>query len=139
MRCVCDTNVLVAALLSRRGTPAELLRLWFDGAFELVVSPSLLSELKRVLAYPKIRSRVSEAEAVEFVSLLNDLATIVDDPAGPPSVRTADPEDSYLVALAEAAQAAIVSGDRHLLELAGRFPVYAPGDFRKLLDEREAK
>ena len=137
MKCVLDPNVLVSALLSRSGTPGELVRLWFEGAFELIASPLLLAELARVLAYPKIRSRVSLAEAERFVDLLNRLAVIVVDRAEPPSVRTADPDDDYLVALAETARAAIVSGDKHLLDMAGQLPVYSPADFRQLLRAQE--
>jgi putative PIN family toxin of toxin-antitoxin system len=137
VRCVLDPNVIVSALLSRQGTPAELLRLWLDGSFELVASPLLLAELKRVLAYPKIRARVSEAEAEEFLALLNEVATVVDDPDQSPSVSTADSQDDYLVALAEDARAVIVSGDKHLLDMAGQLPVYPPADFRNLLTARE--
>ena len=70
MRAVLDPNVLVSALLSPHGTPARLLRLWIDGAYDLVLSGELLDELRRVLAYPKIRSRVSEEQAASFVQLL---------------------------------------------------------------------
>lgn len=139
MKGVLDANVFVAALLSRQGNPAELLRLWLDGAYELVVSPRLLAELQRVLAYPKLESRVSTAEAKAFLALLSEGATIVDDPAEPPSLRTADPHDGYLVALAEAARAVIVSGDKHLLGMAGRLPVYSPADFRPLVSRQASE
>lgn len=137
MRCVLEPNVLVSALLSRRGAPAELLRLWFEGAFELVASPLLLAELRRVLGYPKIESRVSSAEAEAFLALLNVGAVILDDPTQPPSLRSADPHDDYLIALAETARAVIVSGDNHLLDLAGQIPVYSPAGFGDLLDASE--
>lgn len=139
MKGVLDANVFVAALSSRQGNPAELLRLWLDGAYELVVSPRLLAELQRVLAYPKLESRVSTAEAKAFLALLSEGATIVDDPAELPSLRTADPHDDYLVALAEAARAVIVSGDRHLLGMAGRLPVYSPADFRRLVSRQASE
>ena len=138
MRGALDPSVLVSALLSRRGTPGELIRLWSDGAFELVVSPLLLAELERVLAYPRIRSRVSRTEAEEFVALLNEAGLTVDDPDQPPSLRSADPHDDCLLALAGAARALIVSGDKHLLDMAERLPVYSPADFRRLLRARES-
>lgn len=139
MRCVLDTNVLVAAVLSRSGAPAELVRLWLEGAFDVVVSSLLLAELRRVLAYPKIRSRVSEAEAQAFLALVTEGATIVDEPVRPPSLRTADPNDDFVVAIAEEARAVIVSGDQHLLEMAGRIPVRSPEGFRRFLARREAE
>lgn len=137
MRCVLDPNVLVAALLSRQGTPAELVRLWLDGAYEVVVSPLLLAELSRVLAYPKIRSRVSEGEAEAFLRLLREGAKVVDDPVQPPSLRAADPDDDYILALAEDTRAVIVSGDMHLLGMARRLPVHSPAEFRRLVRTRE--
>lgn len=137
MRCVLDPNVLVSALLSRGGTPAQLVRLWLEGAFELIVSPLLISELKRVLAYPKIRSKVSEAESDAFLELLNEAASMVADPGRAPSLGSSDPEDDYLVALAEDARAVIVSGDKHLLNLAGQLPVFPPAGFRQMLWEVE--
>jgi len=51
---------------------------------------------------------------------------------GPPPRRSVDPDDDYLVALAEAAQAVLVSGDRHLLDLGGKLP-YSPAAFLALL------
>jgi predicted nucleic acid-binding protein len=47
-----------------------------------------------------------------------------------------DPGDAYLVALAQAEGAALVSGDRHLLDLAGEQPIYSPRAFLEILDVR---
>lgn len=138
MRCVLDTNVLVAALLSPRGAPAGLLRRWLEGAFEVVVSPLLLAELQRVLAYPKIRTRVSEAEAEAFVAPLTAGATLVEDPGGASPARMPDPKDDYLVALAEASRSVIVSGDQHLLSFAGSLPVQSPAEFLRFAGMRES-
>lgn len=139
MRCVLDTNVLVAALLSRRGAPADLLRMWLEGAFEVVVSPLLLAELRRVLAYTKIRSRVSEAEAEAFLALLGEGATVVEDRSRDPSIRTEDPHDDFVVALAEASRAVIVSGDQHLLSMAGRLPVQSPAEFLRFVRAQDGE
>lgn len=137
MRCVLDVNVLIAALLSRSGAPARLLRAWLDGAFEVVVSPQLMLQLERVLAYPKIRARVRASEARAFLVLVEDAASLVADPQGPPEARTSDPDDAYLVALAEQARAVIVSGDRHLLSLADRVPVQSPAEFLRFIGDRD--
>jgi uncharacterized protein len=134
VRAVLDPNVLISALLSREGTPARVLRAWLEGAFELIVSERLLAELERALAYPKLRSRVTPAEASELVELLRRGARVLDDPERPPSVQSPDPGDDYLIALAEAGQALIVSGDGHLLGLAGQVPVFAPVEFFAQLD-----
>ncbi len=110
------------------------MRAWLDGAFELVVSVLLLAELERAQAEPKQRERINPAEVRELVDLLRREAQTVGDPDDPPSLRSADPGDDYLIALAAAAPAAIVSGNRHLLDLAQRLPVYSPAEFLALLE-----
>jgi putative PIN family toxin of toxin-antitoxin system len=122
VRAVLDPNILIAALLSRGGAPAQLLSRWLAGEFELVVSETLLAELERALAYPKLRNRISAEEANAFVVLLRQAAPLAEDPAKP-SPRSADPGDDYLLALAEQERAVLISGDQHLLALAGELPI----------------
>lgn len=136
MRAVLDPNVIISALLAPQAAPAQVLRGWLDGAYDLVVSPLLLAELDRALAYPKLRTRIEPGEAADVVALLRHEAAVVDDPADddrPVGVRSADPGDDYLIALAAAAQAFLVSGDGDLLDLADRLPVRSPGDFLAML------
>ncbi len=135
MRAILDTNVLISAILSRRGSPARLVLAWQAGAFELVVSPALLAELARALAYPKIARLVPSADAEAYVAWIARSAVLAADPVGAPSIRSADPDDDYLVALAMAERAVLVSGDAHLTVLADRLPVRIPADFLALLDE----
>ena len=136
MRAVLDPNVLIASLVSRGGAPARIVSQWFAGAFELIVSEALLSELERALAYPKVRARVSEDEAAEFTALLREGATLASDPPTPPQ-RSADSNDDYLLALAESQQARLVSGDRHLLVLQADLPVFTPREFLDVLDAED--
>jgi putative PIN family toxin of toxin-antitoxin system len=136
VRAVLDPNVLISALLSRDGSPARALRAWLDGVFELVVSDHLLDELDRALGYPKLRRRIELSEAAEFITLLRRGAQLRDDPAQPPAIRSTDPGDDYLIALAQDAQAMLVSGDRHLLTLAGQLPILSPADFLAQLERR---
>lgn len=135
MRAVLDPNVLISALLAPGGTPARVLRAWLDGAFELVASDALLAELDRALAYPKLRQRIDAGEAQELIGLLRREARMTDDPKEPLSTRSPDPGDDCLIALGAVAQAAIVSGDGHLLGLADDLPVYSPAEFLALLEE----
>lgn len=129
MRAVLDANVLISAVLSPKGAPARLLHAWRGGAFELLVSPLLLAEVRRALAYPKLERLVPSADADAYVAWLGRLATVVADPAGEPPLRSADPADDDLIALAAAERAVIVSGDAHLTVLADRIPVRRPAEF----------
>ncbi len=134
MRAVLDPNVIISAFLSSSGAPARLLRAWLNGRFELIVSPLLLAELERSLAYPKLRKRIAPKEAHRIVRWLIYSATSAKDPNEPPPVRSPDPGDDYLIALAASEQAALVSGDEHLLGVADDFPIFPPVRFLGLLD-----
>ena len=130
MRAVLDPNVLIAAVISRSGTPALALRAWHEGRFDLVVSTALLTELERALRYPKLEARVSADQRSGYIELLRTTALQAEDPTDVPPICD-DPGDDYLIALAQAQQALLVSGDRHLLALAERLPIMSP---RALLD-----
>ena len=133
MRVVLDANVLVSGLIARAGPPARLLELWLDGAFELIVSPKLLAETEKTLAAPKLFDRVTPEDVAELRDLLEQHAEKLDDQAITGPLRSVDPDDDYLLALAAAADAHLVSGDRHLLDLAGSAPVLTPRAFLELL------
>ena len=133
MRAVLDPNVLISALLTPHGEPAQIVRSWLAGAFELFVSESLLAELKRALRYPKLRALIEPIEAQELLDLLRREAEVIDDPDDPPAIQSPDPDDDYLIALAMSARAVLVSGDGHLLGLGPHLPVYAPAEFLALL------
>ena len=133
MRAVLDPNVLISALLAPTGFSAELLRRWLNGEFELVVSERLLAELRRALAYPKIRVHVTSEEAEAFIELLRAAGIMADDVASPPQISR-DPGDDYLLALAKSKAAILVSGDRDLLEVKDA-PVESPRSFMSKLPE----
>jgi putative PIN family toxin of toxin-antitoxin system len=134
VRAVLDPNVVISGLISREGAPAQLLSSWRVGRFELVVSPLLIEELRRALGYPKLRRRLSAVDAETAILWLTGAATPAPDTTTDPPVRSSDPGDDYLIALAAEQRAALVSGDRHLLDLEQRIPVYSPRDFLELIE-----
>jgi uncharacterized protein len=136
LRAVLDVNVIISALLAPDGRPARILRAWQNAEFELVLSPLLLAELARALAYPKLARLIDAEEASSIVEWLSRTATLAADPTTPSPTRSADPGDDYLLALAASERAALVSGDVHLLELEGGAPVLSPASFLELLESR---
>jgi putative PIN family toxin of toxin-antitoxin system len=137
IRAVLDPNVLISAFIGRRGSsPDRIVRAWRDGAFELVVSPTLLAELSTVLARPKFARRAAGDRASAYVRTLAAGASRPDDPVQRAALSP-DPGDDYLIALARAASAdVIVSGDRHLTGLVSpRPPVLTPRQFLERLRE----
>jgi uncharacterized protein len=117
-RVVVDPGVLVSAFISpRKAAPAVLIDAVLDGKLDLIVSPLLISELTDVLMREKFAAHAAEGRATAYIAVLIDRAEMVSDAPG--SVRTDDPDDDYLLALAEAhAVEAVVSGDPHLLDAA---------------------
>ena len=129
MRVVLDPNILISNLLSPSGSPARLLVGWAGGEFERIVSPLLLEELQRVLGYPKLRARVEGATAAAVIEWLRRSAVVIPDPDEAPVVRSVDPGDDYLIALAMWGRAVLVSGDDHLLRRSPEGPIRSAAEF----------
>jgi len=138
MRAVLDANVLVRGLISERGSPARILALWEREAFELVVSPFILEEMKRVLHYPRIQERysLSDEHITSFLGLLGSLALMV-HPTDVIDIISQDPDDNRYLECALTGEASyLVSGDQHLLTL-GEYAgviILPPAGFLALLD-----
>jgi len=118
VRLVLDTNVIINGFLSSSGQPARLLDLWDEDQCDALISAEeQIAELMRVVEYPKLRARLNSALIHDWVFtlrrfglLLGDLPTIDISP---------DPNDNFLLAMAQAGQAdLLVTGDkRDLLAL----------------------
>lgn len=128
-RAVLDPGVLVSALITPTGRPAKLLLAARAGSFELIVSQQLLDELETVLRREKFRRYVDLEGVTAYLHLLRRDAQLMRDPDTPPPIRCKDPDDDYLIALAHSQNAALVSGDSDLLELAEEIPVFSPTEF----------
>ncbi len=127
-RAVLDPGVLVSALITPTGASAELLAEARTGNLELIVSSLLLGELEEVLRRPKFRRYVDLDTVGDYIDVLRRDCALAQDPTGPPPLRSADPDDDYLIALAHSENAVLISGDRHLLDLADRAPIMSPSD-----------
>jgi len=93
-----------------------------EGKFELIVSIELLMEPTRVLEQGKFRPYATLRETQEYVAVFQKIATVVSDPPAETGL-TPDPGDDYLVSLARAVGAEfLVSGDKHLVEMADLAP-----------------
>jgi predicted nucleic acid-binding protein len=68
---------------------------------------------------------------------LGPVGHLAADPTAPAPVRSSDPADDYLIALAATERAILVSGDGHLTVLAGEMPVRTPAVLLSDLEARE--
>jgi uncharacterized protein len=131
IRAVLDTNTIVSGV-GWGGPPGAVLDAALDGRYELITSPALLAELRRVLSYPKLQTVVGDAD--ELIKLLA-LAEIVVTPKETVTISR-DPDDDRLIEAALEADAdVIVSGDQDLLTLGriGHIQILTPRQFLEYL------
>lgn len=132
IRAVLDANVVVAALLSPRGTPARVVSL-AGVAYQLIWSPAIVAECLRVIAYPKLRPRLQVRRPATLVARLAETALMIESELPELGVIPADPSDEiYLATALVGAARRVVSGDRrHLLRLGqfGGVQVVTPAAF----------
>lgn len=122
MKAVLDVGQFVSSTIHSRGHPAQILSFWRAGKFELVTSPPILDDLRRVLHYPHIRKRHQWSdETIElFVSAIG-VAAILTPGKLEVSVVKRDSSDDKVLACAKEGNLTpddtIVSSDEHLAEL----------------------
>ena len=128
MRVVIDTNVFVSGVFWK-GPPAEILRAWREGRIEIVLSPEILDEYRRV--GEELNRQFPRIDLGDIIDALVLGAHTTLSPPLPEAVCT-DPDDDKFIAAALAGGAALViSGDRALLkvkEYAG-VRIVTPGAF----------
>jgi len=131
MRVVLDCNVFISGLMLPQSIPGKILSAWRGGQFDLVLSEPMLGEISRVLSYPKISRRIGwDGEKIaRYLALLRFEAAIVSIDGITADVP-GDPNDTPILATLLAGKAdCLVSGDDHLLCLAGKYPIFSPAEF----------
>jgi uncharacterized protein len=138
MRVVLDTNTLVSAMLSPNGPPRRLVDAARDNVFELCSSPVLMAELLDVLSREKFANRFKAADItpLAIVKDIRRMAYMV-SPTSVPRVIVNDEDDDHVLACAVASHAdLIVSGDKDLHTLGGRYhgiPIVRPAQAMALV------
>ena len=107
-----DATTLASASFTVRTPPGQLLEAWLDGAFKLVLSDHLLSEVRRTLENAYFRSRLSRPRADGYVARLARHGEIVPLTVTVRGVAS-HPEDDLVLAPALSGHADyLVTGDR---------------------------
>lgn len=122
-RVVLDTNCLVSALIFSRGSFAWLREAWQSRRFVALASHDTVSELLRVLAYPKFKLSHDEQETLlaEFLPYV-ETVKIGMVPQELPEIR--DLDDMIFLVLAAVAHAdALVSGDGDIQAVRNQFHI----------------
>ena len=116
MRVILDTNVFISGVFFG-GPPSRILEGWRDGRLRLVLSPEILDEYQRVA--DELHTQFPDIDLSGLFELLIVAAEM--HHAEPLSEGVCiDPDDDKFLACALASSARlIVSGDKHLLQVAG--------------------
>ena len=120
LRAVIDANIFISALIQPKGASGRILtRLLETGAYELVISPAILTELRRALFYPKVRRYIksSDEDLELWLASIELLAQPVDGNLRINAVVDDPDDDKYIEAAVEGLAEFIVTGDKHLLSL----------------------
>ena len=118
MRIVLDSNILVRAFVSSQGVARQLLLAIILGGHTLILSSEMLSEVARVLRYPRLMAVHGENEETiyEFTAWLRDASEMV---APDPLVRAPirDRNDIFVLQAALVGEADVLcTGDRDFFE-----------------------
>ena len=117
MRVVLDTNVLVAALITKGTPPDRLYQAWLRGEVDVVTCEAQVAELAAVLKRPRLQRFLDADEAAAIVENIDTHAIVLADP---PAVELSpDPKDNPILAAALAGKAELIVSDdkRHMLAL----------------------
>jgi len=100
LKIVVDANLFASGLIKPNSNPGKILDLIKQNQVELILSPAIIKEIKRILLYPKLQ-KYHRKTAQEIDAYFED-----------------DPTDNkYLACAYEGEADYIVSGDHHLLDI----------------------
>jgi hypothetical protein len=140
-RIVIDTNILVSAILTPKGNPAKILKFILEGKLNLIISPAILEETRRVLRYPRLvkllkKNKITLNEVYGFLDKLSRIAVITPGQLNIDVIQD-DPSDNKILACGQEGEADfIISGDHHLTDLKTfqGIKIVHPSAFLKIVD-----
>lgn len=133
LRVVLDTNVLLSAIAFPGSVPGRVYGAVRHGAVDLILSPFILDELRRVLPRLQHRHGLSAAEIDDWVDILAIQAEVIEpSPEADPELRDANDQPvlaTLRAAMAHGGAVSLITGDKDLLALAQRYPILTPAQF----------
>ena len=127
-----DSNIYFSALITPRSKPALVIDQWREGRFQLLTCQQQIDEIREASRHPKFREKL---QPYLVGTMLNHLynANLWRAPL-PRRHQAADPTDSYLLDLIEAAQPDYaVTGDKRsgllAIEKIGRTKMISVSNF----------
>ncbi len=116
MRTILDTNVFISGIFFA-GPPSTILKAWENQSLQIVLSRQILDEYQRVAA--ALSSKFPTVDILAIIELVTIHGQFVDTQDFDISLCD-DPDDNKFLECAVAGKCkTIISGDKHLLKLAG--------------------
>jgi putative PIN family toxin of toxin-antitoxin system len=135
LRVVLDTNVWISGIFFDRGLPADVLTLWRDVRFEVVITNVTLGELAHKLFQKATEFGAEPSLARDWLDYIELYAARV-TASGKVSGVCRDPtDDKFLDAAISGRASVLVTGDKDLLDI-GEYQsirILSPRDFRETL------
>ena len=107
---VCDTNILISALIFPGGKPDQVIKLAQIGKVKLFISPPILLEFRKVVAN---KFKLSERKIIELVDTITSFATIVKPKKKISVIKQKEDDNRILECALEGECDYIISGDEH--------------------------
>lgn len=119
LRAVLDANVYVSAVIRPEGPPGQVLgRFLRDASFDIILTPAIIDETLRALAYPKVRKHLrAEIDAAAWFEAIVILADLTAGDYAVQGVSSDPDDDKYVAAAVEGRAAFVVTGDPDLLRV----------------------
>jgi putative PIN family toxin of toxin-antitoxin system len=119
LKIVIDANLFASALIKPHSNPGRILDLVKQNQVELILSPAIIQEIKRILLYPKLK-KYHHKTAQEIDTYFEDVfmfAWIVEGETTVDIIKDDPADNKYLSCAYEGEANYIISGDHHLLDL----------------------
>lgn len=119
MKIVIDANLFASGLIKPDSNPGRILDLIKRNQVELILSPSIIREIKRILLYPRLQ-KYHQKTAQKIDAYFEDVfmfAWIVEGEMAVDIIKNDPSDNKYLACAYEGEADYIVSGDHHLLDI----------------------
>jgi uncharacterized protein len=115
MRVVLDTNVFISGVFFSE-PPYAILQAWRDDALKLIISPEIFQEYQRVSE--ELSTQFPQIDLFEMLDLMSTKGEMIDAGTLPDQISADADDDKFLACAVAGSVGYIVSGDKHLLDVA---------------------
>ena len=131
---VVDTNILISSMLSEQGNPAKVMEMIDNNKINLIYSPAIIDEYKRVLAYDKFKvDKDIQRATIDDIIEIGELVT----PASSSVSFDKDESDRIFYDAAKSSGAILITGNtKHYPDESF---IMTPADFLTICNSEKLK